>query len=614
MIKIETVGKPYMRYLAKVIPLAFDESMSYYEQICSFKAYLLNEIMPTLNNNAEATAELQELFVTLENYVNNYFDNLDIQEEVDNKLEEMYENGQLEDLISQFIELQTTYTYDSIEDLQSAENLVVGSYVKTLGYNSLGDNGGAYYKVREIINTDVVDNMFIIALNNEELVAELIYKDEININQLGGGDNEIGAIINSAISKGITIFNFNQEDYTCEETIQLDNSNKYVFNFNNASVTTTSSKMFNVICDNAHKSIINNLYTTGDDTNTFIELTPVSNWGCGIDINNCEIRRYLKQLYGKSLFNSRILNTQFISDNGYIQIENADGSSGNMSNCNTFDNCYIRNRTNDATSDPDYKILLNGVKNLTFNNCAFGRCKTLLSLTSCNNVELNNCQVENVNAVTNTRSGLINNTNNSFIYTTKYAESDTYKSIPTRTLTVESTNVGSASNNNVRSSILNDTTQAIYGATAYNDNNTYVALTRQSSNAINYYIPLNIIENHNDSAGTTLTTDITSIFSSQRGEATMLDVYTRIYDTDGSQKWFKDTFVLIDGSSTSARMRHMTQIDLGSTTVFSGSTIKSDTTLTNEITPTTLTTTASISCLIDVRIEFKKLGKSYQTT
>lgn len=180
MIKIENVGKPYMRYLAKVIPLAFDESMSYYEQVCSFKHYLLNEVMPTINNNAEAVVELQ-----------NYFSTLNVQDEIDNKLDEMYENGQLENIISEYIQLSTTYAYDTINDMKSSTNLINGSFAKTNGYHSLSDGGSAYYKIRTVTNLDTIDDMFIIRLNDENLVAELIYSNELNIKQIGAyGDND----------------------------------------------------------------------------------------------------------------------------------------------------------------------------------------------------------------------------------------------------------------------------------------------------------------------------------------------------------------------------------------------------------------------------------------
>ena len=106
MEKIKNVKSPFMCYCAKVIPLAFDESMSYYECLCNFYNYLKNEVMPVINNNAEATQELQELYIKLKNYIDHYFDNLDIQEEINNKLDEMYEDGKLTSLITSYLELK----------------------------------------------------------------------------------------------------------------------------------------------------------------------------------------------------------------------------------------------------------------------------------------------------------------------------------------------------------------------------------------------------------------------------------------------------------------------------------------------------------------------------
>lgn len=183
MIKIETVGKPYMRYLAKVIPLAFDESMSYYEQLCNFMHYLKDEIAPVINNNAEALEELRI-------YVNDYFDNLDIQEEVDNKLDEMYENGQLQSLIEEFIDLTVTFTYANVEGMKEATNLINGQYVKTIGFYNDNDNGGATYRVKTLTSYDTIDEITIIALNDPTLIAELIITNQMNVKQFGAkGDN-----------------------------------------------------------------------------------------------------------------------------------------------------------------------------------------------------------------------------------------------------------------------------------------------------------------------------------------------------------------------------------------------------------------------------------------
>lgn len=51
MIKNEKVYPPYISYCAKVIPLAFNESMSYYECICNIANHINNVIIPAVNES-----------------------------------------------------------------------------------------------------------------------------------------------------------------------------------------------------------------------------------------------------------------------------------------------------------------------------------------------------------------------------------------------------------------------------------------------------------------------------------------------------------------------------------------------------------------------------------
>ena len=183
------------------LPTAFMESMTYYEALQWLVNYIETVIIPTINNNGEAITELQESFVTLKNYVDDYFDNLDIQTEINNKLDEMAEDGTLENLISQYIELQTTYVYNNVAEMKQATNLVDGSFARTSGFYEYNDGGGAYYKIRTLINTDVVDNMHLFTLDNtDNLVAELIVND-FNILKFGAQSGEdITNIINYVLS------------------------------------------------------------------------------------------------------------------------------------------------------------------------------------------------------------------------------------------------------------------------------------------------------------------------------------------------------------------------------------------------------------------------------
>ena len=169
-----TVTGIFTNYIAKVLPLAFDESMSYYECLCALLKYINDTIVPDINNTNEGLGELQEFYKELQSYVNNYFDNLDVQEEINNKLDEMAESGQLTDIIAQYLNLAGILTFNTVNDMKNANNLVNGSTCETLGFNSYQDGGGALYKIRTITNQDVVDEMTIISLNDESLIAELL--------------------------------------------------------------------------------------------------------------------------------------------------------------------------------------------------------------------------------------------------------------------------------------------------------------------------------------------------------------------------------------------------------------------------------------------------------
>ena len=190
--KIEYVS-PLKRICMTIgeLPTAYIETMSYYEMLIWFVEFLKNKVIPTVDNNALAVQELQNLFVELQNYVNNYFDNLDVQEEINNKLDEMASDGTLQEIISDYLNSKAVFGFDNVEDMKSATNLIAGSYAETLGYYEKNDGGSALYLIRNITNQDVIDNGYLIPMNNENLVAELIIKNIINVKQFGAYGNDI---------------------------------------------------------------------------------------------------------------------------------------------------------------------------------------------------------------------------------------------------------------------------------------------------------------------------------------------------------------------------------------------------------------------------------------
>lgn len=83
--------RPFRFWCQKVLPLVYDDSLSYYEMLCKVVEYL--------NNTISDVNKVSKEFETLYNYVHDYFKNLNIQEEINVKLDEMVIDGTLSNLL-----------------------------------------------------------------------------------------------------------------------------------------------------------------------------------------------------------------------------------------------------------------------------------------------------------------------------------------------------------------------------------------------------------------------------------------------------------------------------------------------------------------------------------
>ena len=187
-------------YTIGMLPTSYKQSLTYEEQLLAIGHYLETTIYPAINNNATALAELQQLFVALQDYVNNYFDNLDIQNEVNQKIEAMAESGELAEIITAYLQLNGLICFNTLDEMKNAENLVEGSYAKTYGKNFYNDGYGNFYKIRQLTNTDIIDNDNIIAVNfDENLIAEKL-KDHISFNvENAYKQNKFKPIVNASM-------------------------------------------------------------------------------------------------------------------------------------------------------------------------------------------------------------------------------------------------------------------------------------------------------------------------------------------------------------------------------------------------------------------------------
>lgn len=183
---------PFKRWTLENFPFieADFDAITNYQLYCKIVEYL------------KSIAENQNSLDEAMNYVLNYFNNLNVQDEVNAKLDEMAESGELTEIIAQYLSLAGIFGYNTISDMSEAVNLANNSICYTLGQNTYNDGKGAFYKIRTVTSGDVVDGFNIVALDvSETLIAERIpnyYINEIN-NELSNIEDDI-TNINTRVS------------------------------------------------------------------------------------------------------------------------------------------------------------------------------------------------------------------------------------------------------------------------------------------------------------------------------------------------------------------------------------------------------------------------------
>lgn len=137
----------------------------------------------------ESQVDVMEHYNSLYQYVVNYFKNLNLQEEVNKKINDMFETGEL----AQIILFDKLNIVDTTENMIDNTNLVNGVSVLTLGYYSVGDGGGGLFHISESAEG--------INLKIGSLYANLIYDKKINIKQLGAKtDADITELLQSCVN------------------------------------------------------------------------------------------------------------------------------------------------------------------------------------------------------------------------------------------------------------------------------------------------------------------------------------------------------------------------------------------------------------------------------
>lgn len=266
----------------------------------------LNKMKDNVNLTGQQMENLTNAMIDLQNYVNNYFDNLDVQDEINNKLDEMVEQGTLQEIIADYLNSKAIFGFDTVQDMKQATNLINGSYAKTLGYYSKNDGGSGLYKIIPFTN-QIIDNGEFIQIN-DNIVAQLI-SEEINVKLFGAYGNNINddtTSFNNAINYAFKTNNYNvfvpSGNYLINGTIILKNEIKLI-----------GENKYNSKIIQGINNIDSPLITTDITNNSQLQNISIDNISI---ISSGERRNYTILIYNTNSFN--FINSRLIKQDNTL--------------------------------------------------------------------------------------------------------------------------------------------------------------------------------------------------------------------------------------------------------------------------------------------------------
>lgn len=352
------------------------DAVTNYQLLCKVVEYL-NKIIDNNNKQNDNINQLEQNFITLYDYVNNYFSNLDVQEEINKKIDELITTGEFNSFLSgiytpEMFGAKGDGVTDDTEAIQKAlafnnvnisknylitENLVLHSNLKIFG-------GGTITKKVEF--NDIYLNHCIFSCTDS---------NNIDINNINLMSNSLAISVHGCSNVNITNLIINSEKYS----ILISDSEKNESN----GITISNIKLENDVtiissdgihvdggCSNIY--IYNVSGTTGDDFIALNSIEGIRKTIKNVIIDNIKCSGHAGvRIYGQLncvIENVSINNSYINSDNG-IRLTNIVGFTEVNLSAPTFNNIVFNNCIVNSSIRNVFLTYINC--SVTFNNCTF---------------------------------------------------------------------------------------------------------------------------------------------------------------------------------------------------------------------------------------------------
>ena len=279
----------------------------------------INKIINKVNESGEEIETLTNSFIALQNYVNNYFSNLDVQDEIDNKLDEMAQNGTLAEILR-----NTKFVASNL----NFRNVLIKYVNDTDIYNGLSHNQPQGFCM---INSEICCIAFINSSYNDDYTRLLVFN--INTGEIIKDSYVEGYHANSlsfnSLDNKIYIANCNTRGNTPNNNISVID---YVSMTKESEITISNlpsgqrirSFSYDRVNDKYYAGNINTVYEIDIDTLTIVNTIELSN------VENVGTNQTIKVFDNKIISFNTLAILFYDLQGNLLQIQNIEHSYNNL--------------------------------------------------------------------------------------------------------------------------------------------------------------------------------------------------------------------------------------------------------------------------------------------